>query len=140
MIDRKVLRTEALAGLVVVPALIPEAISFSILAGADPQVGLFASFTTAVTIAFTGGRPARISAATGAIALVVAPLAVEYGLGYLVAAAILGGIVQIVPAMPGVARLMRFLPCSVMVGFGNSLAFLILLAQLPHLLGAPWLV
>ena len=90
--DRTVLRTEVLAGLVVALALIPEAISFSILAGVDPRVGLFASFTMAVTIAFTGGRPAMISAATGAIALVVAPLAREYGLGYLVAAVVLGGV------------------------------------------------
>jgi SulP family sulfate permease len=91
----RVLRTEVLAGLVVALALIPEAISFSILAGVDPRVGLFASFVMAVTIAFTGGRPAMISAATGAIALVVAPLAREYGLDYLIAAVILGGLIQI---------------------------------------------
>ena len=121
----KVARTEILAGLVVAIALIPEAISFSILAGVDPRVGLFASFTMAVTIAFTGGRPAMISAATGAIALVVAPLAREYGLEYLVAAVILGGIFQVLLAFAGVARLMRFVPRSVMVGFVNALAILI---------------
>jgi SulP family sulfate permease len=136
----KVARTEILAGLVVALALIPEAISFSILAGVDPQVGLFASFTMAVTIAFTGGRPAMISAATGAIALVVAPLGREHGLGHLVAAVILGGFIQIALALGGVARLMRFVPRSVMVGFVNSLAILIFLAQLTHLVDVPWLV
>jgi SulP family sulfate permease len=129
-----------LAGLVVALALIPEAISFSILAGVDPRVGLFASFTMAVTIAFTGGRPAMISAATGAIALVVAPLAREYGLGYLVAAVVLGGVLQVVLAALGVAKLMRFLPRSVMVGFVNALAILIFAAQLPHLTGVTWVV
>ncbi len=140
MTDRTVLRTEVLAGLVVALALIPEAISFSILAGVDPRVGLFASFTMAVTIAFTGRRPAMISAATGAIALVVAPLVREHGLGHLVAAVVLGGVLQVVLAMVGVARLMRFLPRSVMVGFVNALAILIFTAQLPHLLGVTWVV
>ena len=135
-----VLRTEVLAGLVVALALIPEAISFSILAGVDPSVGLYASFTMAVVISVTGGRPAMISAATGAIALVVAPLARQYGLDHLVAAVILGGLIQILLASLGVARLMRFVPRSVMVGFVNALAILILLAQLPHLLGVTWLV
>ncbi len=136
----RVARTEVLAGLVVALALIPEAISFSILAGVDPRVGLFASFTMAVVISFTGGRPAMISAATGAIALVVAPLAKEYGLDYLVAAVILGGLIQIALGALGVARLMRFVPRSVMVGFVNALAILIFLAQLPHLVDVPWVV
>ncbi|MEV0002939.1 SulP family inorganic anion transporter [Micromonospora sp. NPDC050980] len=136
----KVFRTEVLAGLVVALALIPEAISFSILAGVDPRVGLFASFTMAVVIAICGGRPAMISAATGAIALVVAPLAREHGLDHLIAAVILGGVIQIVLAVLGVARLMRFVPRSVMVGFVNALAILIFAAQMPHLLGVPWLV
>ncbi|SNR61102.1 SulP family inorganic anion transporter [Blastococcus mobilis] len=136
----KVARTEALAGLVVALALIPEAISFSILAGVDPRVGLFASFTMAVVIAFTGGRPAMISAATGAIALVIAPLVAEHGLEYLLAAVILGGVLQILLAAAGVARLMRFIPRSVMVGFVNALAILIFSAQLPQLIGVPWLV
>jgi SulP family sulfate permease len=135
-----VFRTEVLAGLVVALALIPEAISFSILAGVDPRVGLFASFTMAVVIAFTGGRPAMISAATGAIALVVAPLALEHGLEYLLAAVILGGVFQILLAAAGVAKLMRFIPRSVMVGFVNALAILIFSAQLPQLIGVPWLV
>jgi sulfate permease, SulP family len=136
----RIMRTEVLAGLVVAIALIPEAISFSILAGVDPRVGLFASFTMAVTIAFTGGRPAMISAATGAIALVVAPLARDYGLQYLIAAVILGGIFQILLALAGVARLMRFVPRSVMVGFVNALAILIFAAQLQYLIDVPWMV
>ncbi|NLU78352.1 SulP family inorganic anion transporter [Micromonospora sp. HNM0581] len=136
----KVLRTEVLAGLVVALALIPEAISFSILAGVDPRVGLFASFTMAVVISICGGRPAMISAATGAIALVVAPLAKEHGLDYLVAAVILGGLIQVLLAALGVAKLMRFIPRSVMVGFVNALAILIFAAQVPYLLGVPWLV
>jgi SulP family sulfate permease len=138
--DLRVLRVEVLAGLVVALALIPEAISFSILAGVDPQVGLFASFTMAVTTAFTGGRPAMITAATGAIALVVAPLMRTHGLDYLLAAVILGGLVQILLATLGVAKLMRFLPRSVMVGFVNALAILIFMAQVPHLVGVPWQV
>src|SRR6056297_171483 len=139
-ISPRVMKTEALAGLVVAIALIPEAISFSILAGVDPRVGLFASFTMAVTIAFTGGRPAMISAATGAIALIVAPLARDYGLEYLVAAVILAGVIQVLLALFGVARLMRFVPRSVMVGFVNALAILIFLAQLPYLVDVPWIV
>ncbi len=134
------LKTEVLAGLVVALALIPEAISFSIIAGVDPQVGLFASFTMAVTIAFVGGRPAMISAATGAIALVIAPLARQYGMDYFVAAVLLAGVFQILLSVFGVARLMRFVPRSVMVGFVNALAILIFTAQLPHLLGVPALV
>ncbi|MBY6436884.1 SulP family inorganic anion transporter [Rhodococcus kroppenstedtii] len=134
------LKTEVLGGLVVALALIPEAISFSIIAGVDPRVGLFASFTMAVTIAIVGGRPAMISAATGAIALVVAPLAREYGLDYLIAAVILGGVLQIVLSLLGVAKLMRFVPRSVMVGFVNALAILIFSAQVPYLLGVPALV
>jgi SulP family sulfate permease len=134
------LRTEVLAGLVVALALIPEAISFSIIAGVDPRVGLFASFTMAVTIAFVGGRPAMISAATGAIALVIAPLVRDHGLDYLIAAVILGGLVQIAFGLLGVAKMMRFIPRSVMVGFVNALAILIFMAQLPHLQDVPWLV
>jgi sulfate permease, SulP family len=139
-LDPRVARTEVLAGLVVALALIPEAISFSILAGVDPRVGLFASFTMAVVIAFTGGRSAMISAATGAIALVIAPLVASHGLEYLIAAVILGGAVQILLALAGVARLMRFVPRSVMVGFVNSLAILIFSAQITHLVDVPWLV
>ncbi|VXC03756.1 SulP family inorganic anion transporter [Nocardioides sp. AX2bis] len=135
-----VLRREVVAGLVVALALIPEAISFSIIAGVDPRVGLFASFTMAVSIAFLGGRPAMISAATGAIALVIAPVMRDYGLDYLVATVILGGLIQVAMALLGVARLMRFVPRSVMVGFVNALAILIFTAQLPYLVDVPFLV
>ncbi|NIH97398.1 SulP family sulfate permease [Mycolicibacterium fluoranthenivorans] len=134
------LKTEVLAGLVVALALIPEAISFSIIAGVDPRVGLFASFTMAVTIAVVGGRPAMISAATGSIALVIAPVAREYGMDYLIATVLLAGALQIVLSVLGVARLMRFIPRSVMVGFVNALAILIFVSQLPHLIGVPALV
>ncbi|GAA1917506.1 SulP family inorganic anion transporter [Streptomyces sodiiphilus] len=133
-------RTEVLAGLVVALALIPEAISFSIIAGVDPSVGLFASFTMAVVISFVGGRKAMISAATGAMALVIAPLNHQYGLGYLVGAVILGGLMQIAMGAIGVARLMRFVPRSVMVGFVNALAVLIFMAQVPELRDVPWAV
>ncbi|MBW0089257.1 SulP family inorganic anion transporter [Pseudonocardia sp. KRD-184] len=135
-----VLRVEAVSGLVVALALIPEAIAFSIIAGVDPRVGLFASFTMAVTIAFVGGRPAMISAATGAIALVVAPLAREHGVDHLIAAVLLGGVFQVLLGVAGVARLMRFLPRSVMVGFVNALAILIFTSQLPYLVDVPWTV
>ncbi|MFD5182206.1 SulP family inorganic anion transporter [Streptomyces sp. NPDC058372] len=136
----KVWRTEVLAGLVVALALIPEAISFSIIAGVDPAVGLFASFTMAVVISVVGGRRAMISAATGAVALVIAPLNQEYGLGYLVAAVILAGVVQIALGALGVAKLMRFVPRSVMVGFVNALAILIFMAQVPEMRDVPWAV
>ena len=136
----RLLRTEVLAGLVVALALIPEAISFSIIAGVDPRVGLFASFTMAVSIAFLGGRPAMISAATGAIALVIAPVVRDHGLDYLIATVLLGGLLQVVLGLVGVARLMRFIPRSVMVGFVNALAILIFLAQIPHMVDVPLLV
>lgn len=132
------LRVEVLAGLVVALALIPEAISFSIIAGVDPRVGLFASVTMAVSIAFLGGRPAMISAATGAVALVIAPVMRDHGFDYLIATVILAGILQVILGVLGVARLMRFIPRSVMVGFVNALAILIFLAQLPHLTHVPW--
>jgi len=118
---------------VVALALIPEAISFSIIAGVDPRVGLFASFTMAVTIAIVGGRPAMISAATGAMALVVVGLVAEHGVEYLLAATVVAGVMQIALAALGVPKLMRFVPRSVMTGFVNALAILILLAQVPHL-------
>jgi SulP family sulfate permease len=135
-----VARTEILAGLVVALALIPEAISFSIIAGLDPRVGLFSAVTMAVTISFTGGRPAMITAAAGSVTLVLAPLSHEYGLDYVIATVILAGLIQIGLAVAGAARLMRFIPRSVMVGFVNSLAILIFVAQLPNLIDVPWLV
>lgn len=136
----RILTREVLAGLVVALALIPEAIAFSIIAGVDPRVGLFSSFVMAVAIAFLGGRPAMITAATGAIALVIAPVAREYGMDYFIATVILGGLIQIVLALLGVAKLMRFIPRSVMVGFVNALAILIFISQIPQLLGVPWMV
>ena len=138
--DPRRLRTEVLAGLVVALALIPEAISFSIIAGVDPRVGLFASVTMAVSIAFLGGRPAMISAATGAVALVIAPVMREHGMDYLIATVLLAGVIQVLLGVLGVARLMRFIPRSVMIGFVNALAILIFLAQLPYLRDVPWQV
>ncbi|HEX2144980.1 MAG TPA: SulP family inorganic anion transporter [Glycomyces sp.] len=134
------LRTELLAGLLVALALIPEAIAFSIIAGVDPRVGLFASFVMACSIAFLGGRPAMISAATGAMALVVAPLVAAHGLDYLIAATILAGLIQVVLALTGIAKLMRFIPRSVLTGFINALAILIFMAQIPHFWGENWVV
>ncbi|MFF4247488.1 SulP family inorganic anion transporter [Streptomyces sp. NPDC001822] len=134
----QVFRTEVLAGLVVGLALIPEAISFSVIAGVDPAVGLFSAFTMAVVISVVGGRPAMISAATGAVALVIAPLNREHGFGYLVAGVLLGGVFQIVLGALGVAKLMRFVPRSVMVGFVNALAILVFMGQVPELSDVPW--
>lgn len=136
----RLLKTELLAGLVVALALIPEAIAFSLIAGVDPAIGLFASFTMAVSIAFLGGRPAMISAATAATALVIAPLVESHGMDYFIAAVILAGIFQVLMAVLGVAKLMRFIPRSVMIGFVNALAILIFTSQLPDLIGVPWLV
>ena len=126
-------RTEILAAMVVGVALIPEAISFSVVAHVDPRVGLFASFTMAVTISLVGGRRAMISAATGSTALVLAPLSQRYGLHYLVAAVLLAGVVQVVVGLAGVAKLMRYVPRSVSVGFVNALGILLFEAQWPNL-------
>ncbi|RSS03977.1 SulP family inorganic anion transporter [Streptomyces sp. WAC00469] len=134
------LRTEVLSGLVVGLALIPEAISFSVIAGVDPAVGLYAACVMAMVIAFTGGRPAMISASTGAVALVVAPIARGHGLSYLLATVILAGVLQIVLGVLGVAKLMRFVPRSVMTGFVNALGILLFTAQLPNLHDVPWAV
>ncbi|HCS61531.1 MAG TPA: sodium-independent anion transporter [Microbacterium sp.] len=136
----RLLTREVLAGLVVGLALIPEAIAFSIIAGVDPKVGLFSAFIMAVSIAFVGGRPAMISAATGAVALVIAPVMREHGMDYFIATVLLAGIFQVLLAVLGVAKLMRFIPRSVMVGFVNALAILVFLAQLTHLIDVPWLV
>jgi len=126
---------DVLSGIVVALALIPEAIAFSIIAGVDPMVGLYASFTMAVIIAFAGGRPAMISAATGAMALLMGPLVREYGLEYLFAATILTGIIQILFGVFKIAKLMKFIPRAVMIGFVNALAILIFMAQVPHFIG-----
>lgn len=129
------IRGDILSGIVVALALIPEAIAFSIIAGVDPMVGLYASFCIAVIIAFVGGRPGMISAATGAMALLMLPLVKEYGLNYLLAATVLTGVIQILFGIFKVAKLMQFIPRAVMIGFVNSLAILIFMAQVPHFLG-----
>ncbi|HSI68547.1 MAG TPA: SulP family inorganic anion transporter [Planococcus sp. (in: firmicutes)] len=128
-------RGDVLAGIVVALALIPEAIAFSIIAGVDPMVGLYASFCIAVIIAFVGGRPGMISAATGAMALLMVPLVRDHGLEYLLAATILTGVIQILFGIFKVAKVMKFIPRAVMIGFVNSLAILIFMAQVPHFLG-----
>ena len=119
--------------IVVALALVPEAIAFSIIAGVDPQVGLYASFVIAVTIAFVGGRPGMISAATGAMALLMVNLVKQYGLEYLFAASILTGVIQILSGFLKLERLMSFVSKSVVTGFVNALAILIFMAQLPEL-------
>ncbi|NJN83051.1 MAG: SulP family inorganic anion transporter [Caldilineaceae bacterium] len=133
-------RGDLLAGMVVALALIPEAIAFSIIAGVDPMVGLYASFCIAVVIAFVGGRPGMISAATGAMALVMVTLVRNYGLEYLLAATILTGILQILAGLFKLGGLLRFVSRSVMTGFVNALAILIFAAQLPEFYGATWVV
>lgn len=129
------IRGDILAGIVVALALIPEAIAFSIIAGLDPMVGLYASFVMAVVIAFVGGRAGMISAATGAMALVIVTLVAEHGLQYLLAATILTGVLQILFGVSKLARYMKFIPRSVMVGFVNSLAILIFMSQLEYFIG-----
>lgn len=126
---------DILAGIVVALALIPEAIAFSIIAGVDPMIGLYASFTMAFIIAFAGGRPGMISAATGAMALLMVPLVRNYGVEYLFAATILTGMIQVLFGVFKVAKLMKFIPRAVMIGFVNALAILIFMAQVPHFLG-----
>ncbi len=133
-------RNDLLAGLVVALALIPEAIAFSIIAGVDPKVGLYASFSMAAVIAFAGGRPGMISAATGAMALVMVTLVKEHGLQYLLAATLLTGLLQILAGILNLGALMRFVSRSVITGFVNALAILIFMAQLPELTNVGWQV
>ena len=132
------IQNDLLAGLVVALALIPEAIAFSIIAGVDPKVGLYASFCIATVIAFTGGRPGMISAATGAMALVMVVLVKEHGLQYLLAATVLTGVLQILAGWLRLGMLMRFVSRSVITGFVNALAILIFMAQLPELTDVSW--
>lgn len=127
-----------LSGILVALALVPEAIGFAIVAGVDPKVALYASFTIAVSIAFVGGRPGMISAATGAMAVVMVDLVKDHGLPYLFAATVLTGVLQIVIGRLKLARVMRFVPRSVMVGFVCALALVIFMAQLPQFEGANW--
>ncbi|WP_320199456.1 SulP family inorganic anion transporter [Agrobacterium sp. rho-13.3] len=131
------IRGDILSGIVVALALIPEAIGFSVIAGVDPKIGLFASFAIACVSAFTGGRPGMISAATAATAVLMVTLVKEHGLQYLFAATILMGILQILAGIVKLGRVMRFVSRSVMTGFVNALAILIFMAQLPELLGVP---
>ncbi|MDT8385173.1 MAG: SulP family inorganic anion transporter [Gammaproteobacteria bacterium] len=136
------IRGDLLAGMVVALALIPEAIAFSIIAGVDPKVGLYASFCIAVVIAFVGGRPGMISAATGAMALLMVTLVRDHGLEYLLAATLLTGVLQIIAGYIKLGSLMRFVSRSVVTGFVNALAILIFMAQLPELnpatVGVTW--
>ncbi len=131
-------RGDVLAGIVVALALIPEAIAFSVIAGVDPKIGLYASFSMAVVIAFAGGRPGMISAATAAMALLMVDLVKDHGLEYLFAATILTGVIQIAAGLLGLARVMRFVSNSVMTGFVNALAILIFLAQVPEMVDVNW--
>ncbi|RIO14101.1 SulP family inorganic anion transporter, partial [Mammaliicoccus sciuri] len=124
-----------LAGIVVALALIPEAIAFSIIAGVDPMVGLYAAFIIATTTSIVGGRPAMISGAAGAVALIVTPLVREHGVDYLFAATILMGIIQLLLGILKIGRLMKFIPRSVMIGFVNALAIMIFMSQLEHIFG-----
>lgn len=133
-------QSDILSGLTVAFALIPEAIAFSILAGVSPMVGLYASFTIAVVIAFAGGRPGMISAATGAMALLMGGLVRDHGIEYLFAATILAGILQIIMGMLRLGKFISFLPHSVMTGFVNALAILIFMAQLTHFSGQGWMM
>lgn len=131
-------RSDAISGIVVALALIPEAIAFSIIAGVDPKVGLYASFSISVLIAFVGGRPGMISAATAATAVLMITLVRDHGLEYLLAATVLAGVLQIVAGLLKVGQLMRFVSRSVMTGFVNALAILIFMAQLPELTNVGW--
>ncbi|MBE9554447.1 MAG: SulP family inorganic anion transporter, partial [Proteobacteria bacterium] len=133
------IRGDVLAGLVVALALIPEAIAFSIIAGVDPKIGLYASFSIAVIVGITGGRPGMISAATAATAVLMVTLVRDHGLQYLLAATVLAGLLQIAAGFLRLGYLMRFVSRSVLTGFVNALAILIFMAQLPELFGVPWL-
>ncbi|REJ07154.1 SulP family inorganic anion transporter [Halobacillus trueperi] len=134
------LRGDILSGIVVALALIPEAIAFSIIAGVDPMVGLYASFCISVVIAFVGGRPGMISGATGAMALLMITLVAEHGIEYLLATTILTGVLQILFGVFKLARFMKFIPRSVMVGFVNALGILIFTSQLQHFENEPWVI
>ncbi len=132
------IKGDSLAGTVVALALIPEAIAFSIIAGVDPKIGLYASFCIAVVISIVGGRPGMISAATGAMALLMVTLVKEHGLQYLLAATLLTGVIQIIAGYIKLGALMRFVSRSVVTGFVNALAILIFMAQLPELTNVTW--
>lgn len=132
------IRADILSGIVVALALIPESIAFSFIVGVDPMVGLYASFSIAVIIAIVGGRPGMISAATGAMALILVTLVADHGIQYMFAATILTGVIQVIIGLCKLARFMKFIPRSVMMGFVNALAILIFIAQLNHFVGEKW--
>ncbi|MBN3265551.1 SulP family inorganic anion transporter, partial [Pectobacterium brasiliense] len=134
------LMREVLAGTITALALIPEVISFSIIAGVDPKVSLFASIVLCFTMSFLGGRPAMVTAAAGAVALVIGPMVHAHGVAYILPAVIMAGIVQILFGLAGLARMMRYIPRSVMIGFVNALGILIFAAQVPHIYGQSSLV
>jgi SulP family sulfate permease len=136
----RLLSREALAGIVTTLALVPEVISFSVIAGVDPMVSLVASVVLAVVMSLLGGRPAMVTAAAGSVALVIAPLVRIHGVEYVLPTVLLAGVIQIVFGTAGLARLMRFIPRSVMIGFVNALGILIFVAQVPHLVDVPWIV
>src|SRR6202163_2348071 len=131
---------ETLAGLVTALALIPEVISFSFISGVDPKVALVASIVLGLVMSALGGRPAMVTAAAGSIALVIGPMVKLHGVGYILPTIVIAGAVQIAFGAAGLARLMRFVPRSVMIGFVNALGILIFAAQVPHILNVPWVV
>ncbi len=132
------LSREVLAGMVTTLALVPEVISFSLVAGVDPMVSLVASVVLALAMSILGGRPGVVTAAAGSVALVIAPLVHEHGVGYVLPTVVLAGVIQIAFGLGGLARLMRFIPRSVMLGFVNALGILIFVAQVPHVLNVTW--
>jgi len=136
----RLLTTEVLAGIVTTLALIPEVISFSLISGVGPDVALISSVVLAVVMSFIGGRPAMVSAAAGSVALVLAPMVQAHGTGYVLPAVLLTGLIQIAFGAAGLARLVRYIPRSVMIGFVNALGVLIFAAQVPHILDVPWQV
>lgn len=136
----RLLTTEVLAGLVTTLALIPEVISFSLISGVGPDVALISSVTLAVAMSFLGGRPAMVSAAAGSVALVLAPMVAAHGVGYVLPTVLLCGVIQILFGVAGLARLVRYIPRSVMIGFVNALGVLIFLAQVQHVVNVPWQV
>jgi len=131
---------ESLAGVITALALIPEVISFSFVSGVDPKVALVASIVLCLVMSVLGGRPAMVTAAAGSIALVIGPMVKVHGVGCILPTILLAGIIQIGFGLAGLARLTRFIPRSVMIGFVNALGILIFAAQVPHIFNVPWLV
>ncbi|MEB5754007.1 SulP family inorganic anion transporter [Citrobacter cronae] len=131
----RLLVRETLAGVVTALALIPEVISFSVIAGVDPKVSLIASVVLCLAMSFLGGRPAMVTAAAGSVALVIGPMVHQHGVQYILPAVVLAGMIQILFGVSGMARLMRFIPTAVMTGFVNALGILIFFAQVPHFWG-----